>query len=324
MGSDRVHRLLRLILLLQGRRARNTRELAEELEVSRRTIFRDLNMLELAHIPYHYDEDTGGYRLGKHFFLPPINLELSEALSMLMLARSAAGSLPLTSQASRAAVKLESVLPAPVRQYVGDVVDRTHVSVGPVAGHEQTDEIFETLTRAVAERRICHAVYLSFADRKQLMLDILPYRLMFRGRAWYVVARSKIHDEIRVFKLIRFRKVELTARRFQAPEPDLVEKHFGKAWNMIPGGREYRVHLHFSPKVAGNVAEVLWHDTQEVAFNDDGSCEFRATVDGLGEIAWWILGYGDQVRVIAPADLRKRVATVARNMAAMYDAEGPS
>jgi proteasome accessory factor B len=322
MGTDRVHRLLRLILLLQSRRARNTREIAEELEVSRRTVFRDLNMLELAHIPYHYDEESGGYRLGGHFFLPPINLELSEALSMLMLARAAGDSLPLTSQASRAAVKLESVLPAPVREYVGEVIDRTQVSVGPVAAHEQTDEVFDVLTRAVAQRRLCHAVYLSFADRKQLMLDIQPYRLMFRGRAWYVVARSEMHDEIRVFKLIRFRKVELTSRRFPAPPTDLVKKHFGKAWNMIPGGREYRVHLHFSQKVAGNVAEVLWHETQEVAFNDDGSCEFRVTVDGLGEIAWWILGYGDQVRVVKPAALRKRIAERARNMVALYEQEG--
>jgi proteasome accessory factor B len=92
---------------------------------------------------------------------------------------------------------------------------------------------------------------------------------------------------------------------------------------MIPEGREYRVRLHFSPKVAGNVAEVLWHETQEVAFNDDGSCEFRATVDGLGEILWWILGYGDEVRVVEPAALRKRIASRARAMADLYEDEEP-
>jgi len=46
--------------------------------------------------------------------------------------------------------------------------------------------------------------------------------------------------------------------------------------------------------VAGNVAEVLWHQTQRVEWNDDGSIEFHATVDGLGEITWWLLGYGSQ------------------------------
>ena len=86
MSISRIYRLLRLITLLQGGRTYTARELARELEVSRRTIFRDLNMLELAHIPYYYDPKRGGYKINRHFFLPPINLTLSEALAVLMLA----------------------------------------------------------------------------------------------------------------------------------------------------------------------------------------------------------------------------------------------
>ena len=62
MSISRIHRLLRLITMLQGGRSYTANELAEELEVSRRTIFRDLNMLEMAHIPYYYDPQKGGYR----------------------------------------------------------------------------------------------------------------------------------------------------------------------------------------------------------------------------------------------------------------------
>ena len=86
----------------------------------------------------------------------------------------------------------------------------------------------------------------------------------------------------------------------------------------ISEGKYYNVHLHFTPKVAGNVAEVKWHRSQRVEWNDDGSIEFYVRVDGLGEIIWWILGYGDQVKVIAPAILAKRVAGVARRMVKQY------
>ena len=73
-------------------------------------------------------------------------------------------------------------------------------------------------------------------------------------------------------------------------------------------GPDVQVRIRFEPGVAGNVAEVHWHKTQRVKFNRDGSLDFRARVSGIDEIAWWILGYGDQAEVLAPPELRERIA----------------
>jgi proteasome accessory factor B len=90
--------------------------------------------------------------------------------------------------------------------------------------------------------------------------------------------------------------------------------YLGRAWSMIPEGRVYDIKLRFLPKVANNVAEVQWHSTQKVTHNEDGSAAVEFCVDGLGEITWWILGYGDQVQVLAPKTLRNKVVEVAKNM----------
>lgn len=83
---------------------------------------------------------------------------------------------------------------------------------------------------------------------------------------------------------------------------------------MIPEGRIYHVKLRFGPKVAGNVAEVHWHSTQRITQESDGSATAEFRVDGLGEIMWWILGYGDQVEVLAPRTLRKNIRQVTETM----------
>ena len=70
--------------------------------------------------------------------------------------------------------------------------------------------------------------------------------------------------------------------------------------------------------LAQNVAEVAWHKTQKVCFNDDGTLDFSVTVSGLGEISWWILGYGDQAEVLRPAKLREMIAARAKSLAALY------
>lgn len=329
MSVSRIYRLLRLVTLLQSSRGRSADELAQELEVSRRTIFRDLNMLELAHIPYYYDADTGGYRISRHFFLPPVSLTLTESLAILMMTgrlRSST-SLPLASQAARAAMKVESALPPGIRDHVGGVLERLQMDLGPVSRHEGLDELFDELASAMAARLVCRIVYVSFYEQRQMRLTVHPLRLVFVGRAWYLRAWSVHHKEVRTFKLGRIRKLTVTERTFSdspaaAGQDEAGERVFGLAWRMIPEGAIHDIHLHFDAKVAGNVAEVQWHPTQEVEWNDDGSIEFRVRVDGLGEISWWILGYGDQVEVISPAALRQQVHRTAQRAARRHQGKG--
>ena len=86
MKVERIYRLFRLVTLLQSGHHYTAAELAEALEVSRRTVFRDLKALELARVPYYFDTDAGTYRLGEGFFLPAVTLTLPEALAVLALA----------------------------------------------------------------------------------------------------------------------------------------------------------------------------------------------------------------------------------------------
>jgi proteasome accessory factor B len=129
-----------------------------------------------------------------------------------------------------------------------------------------------------------------------------------------------LHNEIRTFNLSRIQQLQTLVDRFVVPRDFRLEKYLGNAWEMIPEpGRDKKVVIRFKPMVARNVAEVVWHRTQETRFLPDGSLEFRVRVSGLKEISWWILGYGDQAEVLKPQRLRKIVAGRAMNMAAIYN-----
>ena len=88
--------------------------------------------------------------------------------------------------------------------------------------------------------------------------------------------------------------------------------------SMIPEGKMSHIKLCFSKKVAGNVAEVIWHQTQKLTRFKDGTLHYEVDVDGLDEIKWWIIGYGDQVKVLSPAPLRKKIITMAQNIIKQY------
>lgn len=321
MPSDRVNRLLQLITLLQTRTGWDAKSLALELEVSTRTLFRDLNTLEQAGIPCRSDEG-GGYRIQQGFFLPPVSLTTAEIMGVMQLTRFVAQhrERPFHAQALSAIYKLISAIPDPLRSTVGQML--AQISTSPDAKLHGTGELryFTQLQQAADLCRACKVVYTSPVEDGDLTFELEPYRLHHANRAWYVFGRTDLHNEVRMLKLIRIGELTLLTRTFEKPPGDAVQKKLGNAWRFMPEGQEHIIELVFSPRVATNVSEVRWHSTQSHKLLPDGRCVMTFRVDGLNEIAWWVCGYADQVEVRKPARLREIVARMHLSAAALYDA----
>jgi predicted DNA-binding transcriptional regulator YafY len=318
----KIHRLLQLIGLLQVGRGCNAESLALECGVSRRTIFRDLDLLRQSGIPLAFDEQQQHYRIPGACLLPPTNFTSEEALSLVVLCHELGNetSLPFLGPARSAAIKLESSLPTRLREQLRDVVTSVCIQTPPVNPLEGFKPIYEQLLDAIVSRRNVRISYESFQEEKQLVTRLSPYRMFFSRRSWYVVGRSSVHRAKRTFHLGRILSATTLADHFKIPRGFSIERYLGNAWHMIPEpGPDIDVTVRFGKLVAKNVAEVHWHKTQRLVWRDDGSVDFHATVSGLNEISWWILGYGDQAEVLYPPKLRQLVADRVRRMAAVYE-----
>lgn len=320
--SPRLPRLLRIIETLQSGQVYNSQELAELCLVSRRTVFRDIAALQQAGLNIVLDQSRQGYFLPHRLRFPPSELTVSEALSLVLICHELGGTdngIPFQSPARSGAQKICRNLPPHIRDYLGEITEA--VSIGLESHHPLTGSQanYELVLSALIDRRQMRIEYdaASVDGRSQTVLD--AYRVLFRRRSWYVIGRSSLHKEVRVFHLGRILKTELLDDRYQIPQRFSLERFLGNAWHLIRDrDRSSEVVIHFEQRVARNVAEVRWHRTQETALLSDGRLEFRVTVDGLEEISWWILGYGDQAEVIQPPELRDRIRTHAENLVRKY------
>lgn len=319
MNGPRIHRLLRLITLLQSGRARSVRDLMSELDVSRRTLFRDLNVLQEAGVPYYHDPDIG-YRIKESFFLPPVSLSIPETLGLLVLAKAARAfrSGPLLGSAVSAINKLLTSVPPAIRTACAQIMANISVDAGPQSLVSGEGKYYALLQRCIDERRACRVRYESPAERTALEFELEPYALHFSAMAWYVLGRTDVHDGVRVLKLVRIQSLAPLDRFFRRPTKFSPAQKLGKAWRLLPEGRLYDIELEFSPKVAMNVSEVRWHPTQRVRLLATGGCILSFQVDGLNEIAWWICGYADQVIVRKPEALRQRVTQMLASALRQY------
>jgi predicted DNA-binding transcriptional regulator YafY len=322
MKTGRVSRVVQMLTTLQSGPPRSADDLSRIFGVSRRTLFRDLKELQNIGIEPLFSTQNKGYQIAPDQFLPPINLNLQEALSILLLVHKMRSQiqLPFKTSALLAALKIESSLPPRIRNYCQHALARITAKAGaqaPVVGPLSLDGIFSTIQSAIAQRRKVKIHYDSFFDKAAIDSILSPLHILYNQRAWYCIGRSSLHKSVRTFKLNRIKKADLLDEDFGDGDDFDLADYLGCAWSMIPEGRIHHVRLKFAPKVASNVAEVQWHKSQKVAREPDGSATIEFRVDGLNEITWWILGYGDQVEVLAPASLRKNISDIARNMAAL-------
>ena len=324
MKSSRVSRVVQLLTTLSkasSAKGHTAGELSRMFGISRRTLFRDLKEIQEIGIQPLFSSSRRGYALPPEQFQPPINLNLQEALGLLLLVHKMRSQIqmPFKHSALLAAMKIESCLPPKVRRYCESALARISAKAGAQALSPTTpglDNIFALLQSAAAQRRKVRIDYDSLFDGKAIQCELSPYHLLYNQQAWYVVGLSSVHKAVHAFKLNRIRDAEILKEQFDndgKPEFDLTE-YLGCAWSIISEGKMYHVRLRFAPKIANNVAETQWHKTQKVARNPDGSATVDFRVDGLGEITWWILGYGDQVEVLSPAELRKTIADIAHRM----------
>ena len=321
MNSSRIHRLLRLIGLLQAGKGFNVDTLAEICEVSRRTIFRDIEALRESGFPLNYNEQRQRYCIGRTVCLPETNFTAEEALSLIVLCNELGHSsgMAFFGAARTAALKLESALPSRLREQVRGLVDTVRIHSAPSHPLDEHKQVYEQLRDAAAARQSVRIHYKSVMERETIRTRLDPYRLLFSRRSWYIVGRSSLHRSTRTFHVGRIVDLEPLERRFEIPRGFSIERYLGNAWRLIPEpGPDRDVRIRFAKMVAQNVAEVEWHKTQRLKFNEDGTLDFHVTVSGLSEISWWISGYGDQAEVIAPAELRSVVAERAERTAELY------
>jgi proteasome accessory factor B len=311
---------VKVIALLQAGKGQNADSLAKRLAVSRRTIFRDLEVLRVSGIPVLYDEGLNQYSIRSPFSLPAMHFSADEALALIILCHEAAGrqGIQFLDAAATAALKLESLLPHSLREEMRSKTGRIRVRLHPRGKIDQSAPVFRRLVDAIARQHVVRIAYYSATDRRVLDLKLSPYQLFFSRHSWYVIGRSSLHREIRTFHIGRIETLEGVGESFHLPLNFNLASYFGNAWHMVPDGEDCEVTVRFQPMVARNVADVGWHKSQRLVWNADGSLDFHVTVSGIREISWWILGYGDQAEVLKPKVLRELVRDHAKKLAKLY------
>lgn len=306
--SQRVSRLLEMVTLFQSGSGWTARALGERFGVSETRVFHDVRALRAAGIPVQ--RSRAGYRIAPSFFMPSVQLTPHEVLALLFPVEVFTGAIASEEVQHSARAKLLSCLPPALRAWAEELAAHSDVAL-PAAGLNR--EVFASVSAAVAERRRIAIIYSGRTAEALRRLEVDPYAVVFRKHAWYLVAFSVTHKEVRKFRVSRIGAVETTPLRFSAPKDFSLERYFDGVWYVF-GGKPQEVGIRLGPRAARLVRERKPHPGQTIQGFSDGSAFYRARVANLEELAWWLVQFGDQVTVAYPPALRDLVLELARGV----------
>jgi len=314
----KADRLMSVLLLLQARGQVTERELAEQLEVSQRTIHRDLESLSAARIPISAMRGAqGGWQLEKGWRTHVPGLDEAELQALLMAQPRGIGNPRLAAAAQSALNKLMAAMPEPLKAQAAHLRQRLHVD--PTGWRDTGEELsmLSAVQDAVARDRKLTFDY-SRADGEQSSRTVDALGLVSKGLSWYLVARTA--NGMRTFRVSRMKWVTVLAVGFERPARfDLVEHWQSSTAELDRKRASYRTVLSLTTEAARRIQ--AWCVTKPAAAGttgrkgDAGRIALQVDFDNEAQAQFIVLGLGAAVRALEPESLRHWVEAEAREVA---------
>jgi proteasome accessory factor B len=314
--------MMRMHARLQAGRYPNCRKLAEELEVSSKTVQRDLDfMRDRLGLPIEYDQLHFGF-----YYTEPVssfpNIEISEGeLVALYVGQKALAQYKGTS--------FEAPLSTAFRKITDGLRDTISVTWSDLdsaisfrsTGRTVADvHLFEQLSHAVFKQVEARFEYKKPGAIRYENRYAQPYHLGCIENLWYLFAFDLDRTQLRTFALSRIRNARVSKTRFRRPTEFSIGRYLEQSFGVFarPTKTKHAIRIVFDAFAASRVQERQWHPSQKIKQLRNGGIELSLTLGNLEEIERWILSWGSHAQVLAPAELKERIAKTAEQLADAY------
>lgn len=320
--AGRLHSIIRL---LETRRGLTLDELAEECDVDRRTVHRDLKAIEQAgySLTTEWSEGKKQYSfLSKSRNLPPITFTLSQLMSLYLL-RSLGAPLagtPFQAEIDELFRSIHSVLPDRHAAHLERIARVSLPLLHGARDYSSSAPFIGELQKALLQQ---YRIRLKYAKKSRGDADeyeVDPYTLVFHKGGIYVLGNAHNRSGMRLFALERIRGIELKRQRFDMPDDYRPEAHFNTAFGLVKDV-PMKVMIRFSAEISHSITERIWMPDQKITTLPAGGVILEFEAAGLMELVSWVMSYGKHAEALEPPALRKEIKRQVKEMRELYRAK---
>ena len=321
--GDQLARQWRILQsLIASRRGKSAADLAQELEFHWRTVYRDLEALQLAGFPIFTDR-IDGKNLWSVLDSARHNIPIPLSMTELMALYFSRGLMTVLKDTvfyeslESFFRKIKATLPDETTRYLDRIEESFEVGSKPYKQYSKLRDSIDRISEATIHRKIIEIDYYTMSRKEETRRKVAPYKIWFFDGAFYLVGNCGLREDIRIFALDRIKSLKLTDETFEMPEDFKVEDFMQTSFGVFHGEPQ-TVRIRFAAEVAGYIGEKIWHKTQKIEPQKDGSIIFEAEVAGTEEIKFWLMTWGSRAEVLEPVALRDEMLAEAEAMLHTY------
>jgi predicted DNA-binding transcriptional regulator YafY len=315
-----LERMMRIHQAIHSGTFPNASSLARELEVSSKSIQRDLEfMRDRLNLPLEYDSRRFGYAYTEQVgAFPSLQITEGELLALVVAEkalqqyRGTSFEKPLVSALKKMTATLPDTISFNLSEW--DQTISFHTSAEPLVNLE----IIDLLTKATARRQQLMLSYCKPGSKSPEARVVDPFHLANINGEWFLFGFCHLRQDLRTFVPTRIRAARLTGKTFARPRQFSLAKQLRDSFGVQSGHEEYEVVIWFNDRVADYVREKKWHPSQ-ILRERGGGVELRLRLSSLVEIQRWVLGWGANAVVMKPPELVEAVEATARQILGHYE-----
>lgn len=298
----------------------NCRALAQEWEVSPKTVQRDIDYLKYElDAPIEYDKTKHGYRYTeKTYSLPAISMSESDLFAVCIAERALRQfkDTPLHNKLTSLFDKIQQTLPHKVTIDPSWVDSRIFFFSEPST--EVDPHIWETIVSSLRENRQLQITHDAPLCDSSSVRCVDPYHLVYYRGEWYLSSFCHNRKAVRTFAVSRIKQAKMLSEHFEMAAAFSQKRMFGDHFGIMWGDHSYKVRIRFDRELAPYIKERTWHHTQSIKGHRDGAITLAFACNHLTEVKDWVLSWGPGAMVLGPKKLVAEITESLKGSLARY------
>jgi predicted DNA-binding transcriptional regulator YafY len=313
---NRIDRLLGIILLLQSKKVVRSSDISEYFNISRRTVYRDINALSEVGVPLSA-EPGEGYSLVEGYYLPPVMFTHGEASALLLgtefvIKKSDAS---YKKDAQSALLKIKSILKNDTKDFLDKINQSTIIFEKSVTGKN----ILQSIQNSIANNTLIRIKYFSLSKNEITDRIIEPKGLIHYAENWRIIAFCRLRKDFREFRINRIKSIMFLSEKFTNKKNFSLKEFISKEYQIK---NPFEARIWFEKKTFRLVKEKYSQGLINEQPQKDGMImTFMYSKDKMVDIASWILSLNKYAKVISPKELKRTVIKKAYEVLDKYDKE---
>lgn len=319
INSTILKRLAFIDKRFQGRNYVKTSSLANDYEVSEKTIYRDLELLKSEFdAPIEYDSNRKSFHYTKPFKLSSFDFTINELYNLAIIREliKSSDSNPFKTGQKSLFNKIVLKFDDDIKKQIQTVSEKISFNFKPA--RKLNEKIFKVIERALLEERTVRIIYFNPEENSESERTVDPYHLRNYEGDWYLIGYNHLRQKVRIMAVNRIRKIILTNNYFDIPESFNVKEYFKDSFRKRRTSKLYEVKIEVYRKYISQLMESKIHSSQKIQKLRNGNIIIRITVNDLLEIKDWILTNSKKIKLNSPRILIDQILNDAQDIISKY------